>query len=202
MEDLIQHPRVLPETLVFLRECGPSEIHINLSPLLECLPALSETHEKLNTSKKIASHSAQKTDSETDGTVYQFIRRMTVSEKIEFAKSADKGARSHLIKDSNKMVALAVLGSPKITEQEVEFIAQSRNVSEEVLRTISKKREWVKKYVIIHALVNNPKTPAGIAITLLPNLKTKDLSLLLKNRGIAEPVRAVANKYLKTRART
>jgi hypothetical protein len=127
---------------------------------------------------------------------------MTVAEKIRFAMKADKTARSLLIKDPNKQVALAVVESPKITEQEVESIAQSRNVSEDVLRAISKKKEWLKNYSIVHALVSNPKTPVGIAVSLLPNIRTKDLNLFLKSKGVSEAVRTLASKILKARSKT
>jgi hypothetical protein len=202
MKDLIPHPLMPPDTLVFLHESGFPEIQRELESRLDYLPATLEAYKKQSQSKQGAPHPARKAEAETDGTLSQRIRRMTVSEKIKFAMNADKMARSLLIMDSNKMVALAVLECPKLTEQEVESIARSRNISEEVLRTISKKREWLKNYTILHSLVNNPKTPVGISITLLPNLKTKDLGLLLKNRGVPEPVRVLANKYLKTRART
>ena len=202
MKDLIRNPLLLPATLIFLTESGSPEIQINLKSRLELLPASAAGYKKPGPSKEGAPHPARKTDAETDGTIYQRIRHMTVSEKIKFAMNADKMARSLLIMDSNRMVSLAVLECPKLTEQEVESIAQSRNVSEEVLRTISKRREWLKNYTIVHALVNNPKTPVGISITLLRSLKTKDLGLLLKNRGVPEPVRVLANKYLKARAHT
>jgi hypothetical protein len=127
---------------------------------------------------------------------------MTVSEKIRFAMNADKTARSLLIKDPNKQVAMAVVESPKITEQEIESIAQSRNVSEDILRAISKKREWLKNYTIAHALVGNPKTPVGIAVSIVPTLKTKDLNLLLKSRAVSEAVRSQASKILKIRSKT
>ena len=202
MKGLIQHPLVSQDTLVFLQASGYSEIQMDLKFRLDHFPARLGVPQKPSPSQQGAPHPGGKIEPDTDGTIYQRIRQMTVSDKIKFAMSADKMARTLLVNDSNRMVALAVLESPKITEKEVESIAQSRNASDEVLRTISKKREWLKNYTIVHALVNNAKTPVGVSIPLLPKLKSKDLELLLKNRGVPEAVRALANKYLKTRAHT
>jgi hypothetical protein len=47
--------------------------------------------------------------------------------------------------------------------------------------------------------VTNPKTPAGIALSLLTSLKTRDLALLEKNRNISEGVRGTVKKILKAR---
>ncbi len=131
--------------------------------------------------------------------VYCRIQVMTVAEKIQFALRADKEARSVLFKDSNRQVALAVLSSPKLTEDEVVMMAQSRNVSDEVLRVISKNRQWMKNYSIVLGLVYNPKTPIGIALAQLQYLKPQDLAILAKNRGVAETLRSAANRLILAR---
>ena len=46
----------------------------------------------------------------------------------------NKEARSLLVRDRNKIVAIAAVTSPKITDNELLAIAQSRNVSDEVIR--------------------------------------------------------------------
>lgn len=202
MKDLIRHPQITKGTLSFLCESGLPEIQLIAKTRLDGLPAIRDTLTTVKHSDQTAMPSVSRTKSDTDETVYRMIQQMTVSEKVRFAMKADKTARSLLIKDPNKQVALAVVESPKITEQEVESIAQSRNVSEDVIRAIAKKRDWLKNYAIVHALVNNPKTPVGIATTLLPQLKNRDLNLLVKSRGISEAVRSQAAKLLKIRSKT
>ena len=124
---------------------------------------------------------------------------MTVAEKIQFALKADKEARSILFKDSNRQVALAVLGSPKLTEEEVVMMSQSRNVSEEVLRVISKNRQWMKNYSIALGLVNNPKTPIGVALAQLSRLKQQDLNSLARNKSVSEALRSGASRTILAR---
>lgn len=127
------------------------------------------------------------------------IQRMNVSEKIQLALRGNKEVRSILIRDSNKEVFLSVMDNPKITETEIELIAQSRNVSEEVLRTVSKNREWTRNYSIVYSLVNNPKTPVGISLSLLNTLKSKDLQFIGKSKGVPSVLMMTAKRLLSQR---
>jgi hypothetical protein len=202
MKGVIRHPQITRDTLSFLTESGPPDVQLIARTRLGGLPAVRDTLATVGHSDPKATPPSGKGKSDADETVYQMIQQMTVSEKVRYAMKADKPGRSLLLKDPNKQIALAVVESPKITEQEVESIAQSRNVSEDVIRAIAKKRDWLKNYAIVQALVNNPKTPVGIATTLLPQLKNRDLNLLAKNRGVSEAVRSQAAKFLKNRSKT
>ena len=132
-------------------------------------------------------------------TIYQKIQGLNFSDKRLLALRGGRDVRSVLIKDPNKELSLTVLENPKITETEVELIAKSRSSSDEAIRKIIKKREWMKSYPIILAIVSNPKTPAGIGISLLSGLKTKDLSSLEKNKNIPEAIRSSAKTLLRGR---
>jgi hypothetical protein len=132
-------------------------------------------------------------------TILQKVQKLSVSERIHLALRGGREIRSLLLKDTNREVVLTVLENPKITETEIETVARSRSTSEEVLRKITKKREWMKSYGIVLALVTNPKTPAGIAVTLVSELKTRDLAVLEKNKNVAEAVRAAAKRLLQWR---
>jgi hypothetical protein len=126
----------------------------------------------------------------------QRIQSLTVGEKIALALRGGREVRSILCKDSNKEVVLSVIKNPKVTDSEAELIAHSRNIPEEALRVIAKNREWMKNYNVVLALVNNPKTPTGIAMNLVPGLKKKDLATLEKNKNVPEAVRVIAKKLV------
>lgn len=124
----------------------------------------------------------------------QRIAAMTVPQRMAAAMKGTREERSILIRDSNKLVSLAVLSSPKITEMEIESIARMTNVTEEVPRTIAASRGWVKNYTICAALVKNPKTPLGISMNLLPRLNDRDMKALSTDRNVPEVLRATARK--------
>jgi hypothetical protein len=102
--------------------------------------------------------------------------------------------RSILIRDPNKMIAAAVLSSPKLSEPEVEAIARMSNVSEDVLRTIGANRGWMKNYGVVVGLTRNPKTPVGTSLNLLSRLNDRDLVMLSVDRNVPQPLRSAARQ--------
>ncbi|MEA2204605.1 MAG: hypothetical protein QOE77_1381 [Blastocatellia bacterium] len=130
------------------------------------------------------------------------IRRimfMTVKDRVKLGQKGDREARSILIRDSNKIVATAVINNPRITDHEVENIAAMRTVADEVLRIIGLNRTWTRSYPIIHNLTRNPRTPLPTAFHLLPHIRTKDLKHLTQNRNVAEGVRRQAYRLCEMR---
>ena len=79
---------------------------------------------------------------------------------------------------------------------EVEAFARMANVSEEVLRTISMNRGWMRKLAVASALVKNPKTPAAISLHLLPRMTQRDVKNLAIDRNVPESLRLNAKKLL------
>jgi hypothetical protein len=132
-------------------------------------------------------------------TAFKLIQFMTVAEKVKFAMHAGKEARSILIRDPNKQVAMSVMSSPKITEEEILLIAQSRNASDDILRVIAANREWMKNYAICYALTSNPKTPLAISQSFLSSLRNKDLAVIGKGRNVSEALKVLAQKVLRNR---
>ena len=71
---------------------------------------------------------------EQRGSALQKISKLDIKGRIQLAMKGSKEERSMLIRDGTKIVALAVLESPKITDSEVEKFANQKNVLEAVLR--------------------------------------------------------------------
>jgi len=142
---------------------------------------------------------AQKTPEDRSQSILQRIQKLKVSEKIQLALRGGKEVRTILMRDPNKEVCLSVLENPKINDTEIELIARSRSIPDEALRKITKKREWMKNYNIMLALLTNPKLPTGIALPLVSELKTRDLAMLEKNRNVSEGLRGTAKKLLRAR---
>lgn len=128
------------------------------------------------------------------------IRTLPVPVRIKLTKGASRTLRNILIKDSNRLVALAVLANAALSEDEVEQIASNRSIDDEVLAFISRRREWISRYDVCQALVNNPRTPVGIAVRLVARLSVRELKLLRRDRNVAEPVRASAERLYKIKS--
>ncbi len=128
--------------------------------------------------------------------IQQLIQKMSPAQKIKLALSGAKEARGLLIRESSKIISVAVLANPRITIGEVEFFAKSTNLNEDVIRKIGTNSEWTRKSTVISALVNNPKTPVGISMGFVPRLSERELALLEKSRNVPEGVRTAARNTL------
>jgi hypothetical protein len=124
----------------------------------------------------------------------QRLTTMNVAARVKVAMQGSREERSILIRDPNRIVAAAVLSSPKLTESDVEDIARMSNVSEEVPFLVGTHRTWTRNYTVVSALARNPKTPVGVSLSLLSRLAERDLKILATDRNVPEPVRLSARK--------
>lgn len=124
------------------------------------------------------------------------IQGMSVAKKIEFAMKCNKEARTILIRDSNRLVQMSVIRSPKITESEVVSIVNNRSVHEDVLKHISMQRDWMKNYEVRVGLVFNPKTPLFISTKQVITLKERDLSKLGRSKAVPRVLSITAVRRL------
>jgi hypothetical protein len=121
---------------------------------------------------------------------------MSVMQKIKLARMGNKEARGLLIRDRNKIVALSAISSPKMTLQEVATIAKSRNVNDEVLRVISRNREWTRDHQVKLGLATNPKTPLTEAMKFVNYLQDRELKNLMRSKDVPTAVSTHARRIL------
>jgi hypothetical protein len=126
----------------------------------------------------------------------QVLSTLPIIDRMKLAMKGTRAQRATLIRDSNKLVAAAVLSSPKLTETEVEGFAKMANVSEDVLRIIAANRSWTKNYTVISALTRNPKTPPAISMQMVQRLNERELKSLTIDRNVPEAVRLAARKFI------
>lgn len=127
------------------------------------------------------------------------LEDMNVTEKIRTAMLGNSMQRSLLIRSTNRLVAAAVLDSPKIGDDEIVKIAASRAVSDEILRRISSRGPWLRLYEVKFNLVCNPKTPVGESMKLIVHLRESDMKKVAASKNVAAVVRTAASNHLKKR---
>lgn len=131
--------------------------------------------------------------------MWKLVEDMTLPQKVRLALMGDASARKLLIRDNKKLVAMSVLRSPKITEKEISNFALDKAVDGEVIRMISRNREWTKNYGIMHSLVYNPKTPPQQTITFIRNLRRRDLTMLARAKDVPSHVTRAAKTLIDKR---
>ena len=128
--------------------------------------------------------------------LYNEIAAMNVAQRLKLALRGNRDARTLLARDNNKVIRRFVLNNPMITEEEIISIARDRNSTEDVLRFISERGEWMKSYGVRRALATNPKTPLVIAQRQLATLLIQDLARIAKSKDIPQAVVIQARKMV------
>ncbi len=129
-------------------------------------------------------------------TMLQKLQKMNITQRVKAGMRGSREVRAVLVRDPNKIVAAAVLSSPKVTEAEVEGFAKMATVSEEVLRSIGMNRAWLKNYAVVLALTKNPKCPVGLSLNLLNRLNDRDLTGVSNDRNVPDPLRTAARRKI------
>ena len=216
---LCANPNVLVSTLD-----GACEFCVRNGLTLLDVPALVEAHKRVHgvdptaappedTAEKVMADYAAELKEETQPalaaetpeeaqkklTMTQRVLRMSVSEKIKLATLGNKEARTLLLRDANKLVCMAAVTSPRITDGEIMTLANSRTISSEVLRHIYSTRDYLKIYAIKMSLVKNPKVPLPTALKFLPTLQEKDIKELSRDRNVPATVQAQAKAWMMKR---
>jgi len=169
-------------------------------PQTTAAPPLAAAKPESNLAKPVAPATTRKPvhgHEEKRDTTLQKIAKLDVKGRIALAVRGSKEERSLLIRDGTKLVALAVLESPKVSDGEVENFAQQKNVLEAVLRAIPMKRRFAKNYSVVRNLVFNPRTPLDLSLGLMKNLLIHDLKNLSGNKEVADTIRKLALRMFK-----
>ncbi len=130
-------------------------------------------------------------------TAVQKLWRLNTAQKVMAALRGGREERAVLIRDPNRIVATAVLGSPRLTEAEVDVISGMRNVNDEILRMVGTHKEWIKRYSVVLNLVKNPRAPLGVSLGLVSRLNPRDMRNLAFDRNVPEVIRQQALRFVR-----
>ncbi len=137
---------------------------------------------------------AKQIEDDENQSLLQRVTKMSVMQRIKLAYGGNREERLYLVRDKNRLVSTAVLKSPKTSDADAEAIACMKSVSEDVLRAVSMKREWMRKYSIVVSLVKNARAPIDVTVPLVARLTDKDQKALAGDKNVPEAVRALARR--------
>jgi hypothetical protein len=124
------------------------------------------------------------------------IHKMSVPMKVRLATLGNRFQRSVLIRDPSKLVAVAAIKAPGVTEMDAARYAVNHSLPDEVISYIAGRREWTKLYGVKLSLVQNPKCPIPSALRMMADLRENDLKNIARSKGISAAVAAGARKRL------
>ncbi len=128
------------------------------------------------------------------------IAQMSITQKIRTAMLGTAPERLILVRDANRLVAMAAAKSPQMKENEAVQISAARSVSEDVLRVIAMNREFVRQYQVKLNLVTNPRTPFTFASRLVAHLRDNDLRSISKSKNVSGAIAQAVKQQLSRKA--
>ncbi len=127
-------------------------------------------------------------------------RKLSIPMKIRLATLGDAFERARRIRDPVRMVAIAAIKAPGVTDIEAARYAGNQALAEDVIRYIASNRNWTKLYAVKVSLCRNPKAPIAETTRFLPFLRPKDLVSLSKSKSVPSALVAQARKLLMQRS--
>lgn len=127
-------------------------------------------------------------------------RKLTTPMKVRLATLGDAFERARRIRDPVRMVAMAAIKAPGVTDIEAARYAGNQALTEDVIRYIASNRNWTKLYGVKVSLCRNPKAPLSETTRFLPFLRQKDLVQLSKSRSVSSALVAQARKLVLQRS--
>jgi hypothetical protein len=97
-------------------------------------------------------------------------RPLTLGERRALAVRPSRRVIARALFDPHPMVALRLLGNPKVTEADVLRIASRRPSPPAVLAEVARHTRWRGRERVAAALAHNPGTPHVHALSLLPGM--------------------------------
>jgi hypothetical protein len=184
-----------------LAESGP-RVAEEAVPEEQVAPAIQEAAQAVLVPEGLALENADEFElaEKKKLTVFQRVSKLNVGQRIKLGFIGGKEERALLIRDTARLVQNAVLNSPKLSDAEAESFAGSKNLQENVFREIARQRRFLKLYPVVRNLVNNPRCPLDISLTLVKTLQVYDLKSLRFNKNVPDTIRKVAAKLYAEKA--
>ncbi len=126
-------------------------------------------------------------------------RALTLGERRALASQPSRRTIAQALFDPHPMVALRLLGNPKVIEADVLRIASRRPAPPLVQAEVARHTRWRSRERVAAALAHNPWTPHAQAVSLLPALP-KTLARQVADDGrVPDRLREAARILLKNR---
>ena len=139
----------------------------------------------------------------TSGDEFARVRAMNHAQRVIYATRAGQTGRAVLLQQPNPLILLYLVKNPLITLPEIVQVARLPSidslVAEYIVKLMRGNPSWAMSDELKMALVMNPKTPGGTALSLLRALNSKNLRHLCKQGDVRSNLKQAAIRMLTER---
>lgn len=126
-------------------------------------------------------------------------RPLTLGERKALARKPTRAMMDKLLCDPHPAVIRNLLNNPRVTEDDVVRLAARRPALPDIIAEIARHRGWSHRPRVRMAIVQNPGSPAELAVPMVRLLIRPELLQLLAAADVPAIVRAAAKELLERR---
>jgi hypothetical protein len=148
--------------------------------------------------RRVPAPSQAPQSSETKIPDYGAGRELTLGERRNLARRADRHGFDALLRDPHPMVVTELLATPKTTEDDVVRIAAFRPARASSMLAIARTR-WLTRPRVRMTVLLNPGSPPAIALPLVGLCTRSELLELARGADVPTILRITANELVERR---
>jgi hypothetical protein len=126
-------------------------------------------------------------------------RVLTLGERRALARRPSRAAFDKLLADPHPMVVQNLLQNPRLTEDDVVRMVARRPAYPDVIGAVARHAQWSQRVRVRMAIVQNPGSPAEIAVPMVRLLIRPELLQVVAAPDVPALVRAAASELLERR---
>jgi hypothetical protein len=130
------------------------------------------------------------------------VEEMALGERIALARLAGPGIISLLRDDAHQEVITALLGNPRLVEDEVVALCSEERAPAPVLAAVGSHPRWRDRHAVRMSLLRHPTTPPGVSLRFLEWISPGELAEIASSPVVPRLVRATARQLLQSRRAT
>ena len=120
------------------------------------------------------------------------IASMTLGERIAMARRAHRALFSALMGGWDDKILSALLDNPRMVENDVVVLINTGEPPLDFYGVVARHRKWGGYYGVRRALVECPRTPLPLALSIMVQLPRSDHKRIAKRETLSEPIREAA----------
>ena len=120
------------------------------------------------------------------------VPTMALGEKIAMARRAHRALFPALITCCDDKVLTALLDNPRLVENDLVVLINTGEPPLEFISTVARHHKWGKNYGVRRAIVECPRSPLPLALSVLVQLPKTDQKRIADRENIPERVRSAA----------
>ena len=120
------------------------------------------------------------------------ISSMSLGEKVAMARRAHRALFPALIKAGDDKILTALLDNPRLMENDLVVLISTGQPPVDFISGVARHHRWGKNYQVRRMIVESPRTPLPLALSILVQLTKKDQQAIARRDDISERVRSAA----------